>query len=76
MREDPGTLMDGVTEYADGSEVLLAETAGSFVDVGKEYKGVGRLVIRALNQGGHDCTEVDLLELLAWLKANRPDLMG
>ena len=35
----------------------------------------GRAVVRAYNQGGHDLTEVDLLDLLRWLAANRPDLL-
>jgi hypothetical protein len=64
MREEDGTLMDGVTEYTEGYGVRLVETTGA-----------GRLVVNALNEAGHNCTAVDLLELLAWVKANRPDLM-
>ena len=76
MREEEGTLMDGVTEYSEGYGVQLVETSGAYVGLGKEYKGAGRLVIKALNEAGHNCTEVDLLETLAWVKANRPDLMS
>jgi hypothetical protein len=76
MREEDGTLMDGVTEYAEGYGVRLVETTGTYGGLGKPHEGAGRLAIKALNEAGHNCTEVDLLELLAWVKANRPDLMA
>ncbi len=78
MRKKEGALMDGVTEYAEGYEVHLVETTGTYIS-GKpehEWPGHGRLAIKAFNEAGHNCTEVDLLELLAWAKANRPDLMA
>jgi hypothetical protein len=34
----------------------------------------GRPVVRALNSGGYDSTEVDLAELMEWVKTNYPDL--
>lgn len=34
-------------------------------------EGEKRLVVRAWNQGGHDCTEVDLADIIAWVKENR-----
>ena len=76
MHEEDGTLMSGVTEYAEGYEVRLVETAGAYVGLNKPNEGAGRLVVKALNEAGYNCTEVDLLELLAWVKANRPDLMA
>jgi hypothetical protein len=76
MREEEGTLMDGVTEYAERYEVRLVKTTGSYVGIGKEMPGAGRLVIKAMNEAGNNCTEVDLLEVLSWVKANRPDLMA
>ena len=33
-----------------------------------------RLVILAKNEGGCNCTEVDLIELLTWVKNNIPDV--
>lgn len=78
MSEQAGTLMGGVTEYAEGYEVRLVETAGTYTS-GKpesEWPGRGRLAIKALNEAGYNCTEVDLLEVLAWVKANRPDLIA
>jgi hypothetical protein len=35
----------------------------------------GRLVVRAFNEGRHNVTHVDLLDLLAWVKTNRPELL-
>jgi hypothetical protein len=76
MRNEDGVLMGGVNEYAEGYGVRLVEAVGAYVGPGKPYEGAGRLAVRALNEGRHNCTEVDLLELLAWVKANRPDLMA
>lgn len=55
-------IMEGVREYGEGMPVAL------------EYHK-NRLTILALNDGGLDSTAVDLLDLLAWLRTNRPDLM-
>lgn len=55
--------LHGVREYAEGMDVQLREENG-------------RLVVHALNEAGHNCTMVDLLELTAWLKANRPELLN
>ena len=57
-------IMHGVTEYAEGLDVRL------------QLEDNGRLIISAKNEGGYNGTSVDLLELLAWLRANRPDLMS
>jgi hypothetical protein len=75
-KNEEGVLMSGVTEYVEGYEVRLVETTGAYFS-GRDgtRPGRGRLAIMALNEGGHNCTEVDLLEVLAWVKANRPDLM-
>ncbi len=56
-------IMHGVTEYAEGLDVKL------------QVEDNGRLVVSAWNEGGFNGTSVDLLELLAWLKSNRPDLI-
>ena len=57
-------VMEGVTEYSEGYEVELLQT-----------KDNGRWVIMALNQGGFDSTSVDVVDLIAWLRANRPELL-
>ena len=56
-------ILEGVNEYCEGMPVELAETS------------LGRLVIRAKNECGYNGTDVDLLELIAWLKKNRPDML-
>jgi hypothetical protein len=57
-------IMHGVTEYAEGLDVRL------------QLEDNGRPIVSAYNEGGFNGTSVDLLELLAWLRANRPDLIG
>ena len=56
--------MDGVREYAEDFPVELMMDAD-----------VNRLVIYARNEGGHNCTCVDLLDLLAWIQKHRADLL-
>jgi hypothetical protein len=56
-------IMHGVTEYAEGLDVKL------------QMEDNGRPIVSAYNEGGFNGTSVDLLELLAWLRANRPDLL-
>lgn len=78
MSGDAGMIMDGVTEYAEGYPVRIRATEGVWRSTGgpKESRpGFGRLVVAAVNEGGHNCTEVDLVELLAWVKTHRPDLL-
>ena len=58
--------MTNVRDYAGGYDVVLRE---QFCD------GEKRLVVVATNQGGYDDTEVDLLDLIVWVKQNRPDLL-
>lgn len=66
MTDKPNeTVMVGVREHAEGYDVTLIES---------HYK-LGRMTIQALNEAGHNGTEVDLLDLIAWLKANRPELL-
>lgn len=36
----------------------------------------GREVIHATNEGGFNSTSVDLLDMIAWLKKNRPELLA
>ena len=68
--------MDGVTDYSEGMDVELAETTGTYSGIpGAPRPGAGRLVVKAYNEGGFNQTEVDVLELVAWLKKHRPDLL-
>lgn len=70
-------IMDGVVEYAERYQVELVQTTGiyRFGVPDEQSEGFGRWVVKALNEGGCNCTEVDVLQLVAWLKKNRPDLL-
>ncbi len=59
--------MDGVREYAENMDVELVTDE-------RESGDPDRLLVYALNEGGHNCTLVDLLDLLKWVKTNRPEL--
>lgn len=56
------TKMAGVIEFNECMPVILVE-AGEVAS------------IKALNEGGHNSTEIDLRSLLVWLKMNRPELL-
>jgi hypothetical protein len=58
-------LMEGVRDHCEGytPELYKDETSQ-------------RLVIRAFNEAYYNVTEVDLLDLIEWLKKNRPDLLA
>jgi hypothetical protein len=56
------SIMEGVKEYSEGMVVELVV-----------HKG--RLVIRAYNEGGYNCTDVDALQLVGWLRVHRPDIL-
>ncbi len=66
MANDP-VVMDGVMEYAEFMEVELVDLEPS------SYNGIdgNRWVVKAYNEAGHNCTKVDLFELIAWLAINR-----
>jgi hypothetical protein len=53
--------MTGVTG-GDYGDVLLVQVGAYFT-------------VRAFNQGGYDCTDIDLRQLIAWLRVNRPELL-
>jgi hypothetical protein len=51
--------MAGVVEYDEGFDVEL-----------HRHEGSGRLVVRAFNESGCNCTAVDLLSILEWVTKN------
>lgn len=57
-------IMQGVSEYAEEMDVELITDPKS-----------QRLVVQAFNEGGHNCTRVDILDLIEWVLKNRPDLI-
>jgi len=75
MDADP-IVMHGVTEYAEEMSVSIRKTAGKCYSSkqGENREGFGREIVHAKNEGGHNCTEVDLEELLRWVAENRPQL--
>lgn len=64
------TIMDGVREYCEGYPVEL------FVLESTEYAPMpeSRVVFWALNEAGNNSVHIDALDLLGWVKRNRPDL--
>jgi hypothetical protein len=60
-------VMDGVREHGEGFPVELD-------DGGAEEEP--RPIIRAFNEGGHNSTEIDLLDLLTWLHRHDGDYGG
>jgi len=75
MIEDQGIPMVGVTEYAEELQVRLVRTTGKYSHSGQPYHGAGRLAIRSFNEAGHSCTEVDLEQIIAWVRDNMPELL-
>lgn len=64
--------MEGVREYCEDLPVKLEyELEDKYSSVPKG----GRWVISALNESGHNSTQVDLLDLIKWLRESRPDLL-
>ena len=55
-------VMKGVKEYAENMDVEL------------QYVG-GRYVIYAQNEAGHNCTMVDLLDVLEWVHKTLPTMI-
>lgn len=55
-------VMEGVVEYTEGFPLEL-------------YVKNGIAVIAATNEGGHNGVEIDAVQLVDWIKKNRPDLL-
>ena len=70
--------MQGVTEYCEEMTVMLSATSGIYESgvPDEKRKGYGRVVIKAFNEGGFNCTEVDLFELISWIRLNMPGLLA
>lgn len=69
------TPMDDVREYAEGFAVKLVALPGSTDKYSTVPQG-GRLVVQALNEGGYNCTQVDLLDMIKWVRKHRPELLA
>ncbi len=53
-------------------EIISSHTQRAFPEL---VEGETRLVVQAFNAGGWDSTSVDLLDVLAWVQKNRPELL-
>ncbi|MDY6895514.1 MAG: hypothetical protein SVO01_08895 [Thermotogota bacterium] len=62
----------GVQEYCEEMPVKITKTKG----LHPSKKGKGRLVVKAFNEGGFNSTEVDLLQLIEWVRKNMPDVIS
>lgn len=62
-----------IREYNEGYDVEIVPVNAYSVRNNPEL--MGRPVILAVNEGGHNSVEVDLLDVIAWVKENQPDLL-
>ena len=67
--------LEGVREYCEEYPVLLKQntTTHSFV-LDKDVL-IDRPVLVGVNEGGYNSVEIDLLDLIEWLKNNKPELL-
>lgn len=81
MKMEDSIEMIGVREYSEGEPVYLSKLKKDTYWDGKPEEEIwgsklnGREVIVASNEGGYNCTQIDLLGLVEWLKNNRPELL-
>lgn len=62
-----------IREYREGYDVEIVPVSDS--KIGNNPELMGRPVILALNECGHNCVEVDLLDVIEWIKENKPELL-
>ena len=62
LDREHGAVMAGVTEYGEDFPVRLVKRGSSYV-------------VEAKNEGGYNRTQIDFIELVNWIKANRPELL-
>lgn len=63
-------VMQGVREYEEWSQVEFD------VRVADDHAETMRPIVRAFAEAGFAPLEIDLLDLIKWLRANRPELLG
>lgn len=73
--EEARMVLEGVREYSecDPVEINLEVFSRSGIPLAIDKR---RIVIHAKNEGGCSSTNVDLLDLIGWLKKNRPELLS
>ena len=60
-----------IREYAEGMDVVIRKDD----DTTRHGDGSTRYVVHALNEGGYNCTDVDLKDIIAYVKENLPELL-
>jgi hypothetical protein len=55
--------------------IKMEGVGGSFDELELVPNQRGRWVVRAMNQSGFDCTEVDLVDLIEWVRKNKPEFL-
>lgn len=63
VKSDNATEMGCVREHSENMKVFISNVND-------------REVIEAYNEGGYNFTQVDLLDVVDWVKRNRPELLG
>lgn len=81
--EQSRVVMEGVREYGESPDVWIVDGVEATVYDYTKVEGVYQIniiqsrpaiVVIAENEGGYSDTRVNLLDLLRWVKKNRPDL--
>jgi hypothetical protein len=77
--ETENVKMTSIREYSEGLPVTIEEYVvterKSLQLQGRAKVGERRITIVASCQAGFDGTQVDLLDLLQWVKENKPELL-
>lgn len=60
-------------EYCEELNVEIEERIDSDKIAG--VGGIGRLIIKSSSEGGYSGTEVDLLDVIDWVRENKPELL-
>lgn len=78
MTETAAQEMHGVREYCEQYPValLLVPPDSKMPEYGPSPTEGPRWCVRALNESGENSTSIDLLDLIRWLRAHRPDLLA
>lgn len=63
----------GLIESIETDEIREREEMNVYIGIDTQEKG-RRLVVAALNEGGYNRTEVDLIDLLQFIKQNMPEI--
>jgi len=75
MKPTIETAMTDVREYDTGLRVSLILNPNKEHWYGSPNSSYNRLTIAARCENGDCVTHIDLLDLIAWLKANKPELL-